>query len=61
MLEQGIPSIVLGIACFFILPSRPESTSYLTDKERHLAIERMNRGTSGDIGAATVNKGTYWK
>ena len=53
--SQGIPTIVLGVISFFLLPDRPESTKYLTKEERHLAAERMSRGTSRDIGA-TLNK-----
>ena len=47
--------MLLGVLCLFLLPGRPESTSFLTHSERKLAVERMNRGTMGDIGA-TVNK-----
>lgn len=42
----------------FFLPGRPESTDFLTHAEQKLAIERMNRGTTGDIGAV-VNQSTY--
>jgi hypothetical protein len=45
----------MGIVCALFLPARPEATNYLTEEERALAIERMNRSTSGDVGA-TVNK-----
>lgn len=55
-LMQGIPPVFLGIATIFLLPDRPESTPFLTEKERKLAIERMNRSTSGDHGAV-VQKG----
>jgi hypothetical protein len=34
-----------------MLPDRPESTPFLTEAERKIAISRMNRGTRGDIGA----------
>lgn len=40
----------------FFLPNRPESTSFFNERERKLALERMNRNSSGDSGA-TVNKG----
>lgn len=53
---QGLPAICLGIITVFILPDRPESTPFLNERERELAMARMNRGTSGDVGA-TVNKG----
>ncbi|KAF8439044.1 major facilitator superfamily domain-containing protein [Boletus edulis BED1] len=48
---EGVPTVFLGVLCLFILPGRPESADFLTHAERKLAIERMNRGTSGDIGA----------
>jgi hypothetical protein len=41
----------------FLLPNRPESTTFLTERERAIAIDRMNRSTSGDTGA-TVQRGT---
>ena len=56
-MQQGVPTILLGVLCLFLLPGRPESTDFLTHAERKLAVERMNRGTSGDIGAI-VNKST---
>ncbi|KAF8137298.1 major facilitator superfamily domain-containing protein [Boletus edulis] len=54
---EGVPTVLLGMLCLFILPGRPESTNFLTNAERKLAMERMNRGTSGDIGAV-VNQST---
>lgn len=57
-MQQGVPTVLLGVLCLFFLPGRPESTDFLTHAERKLAIQRMNRGTSGDIGAI-VNKSTY--
>ncbi|KAG5652792.1 hypothetical protein H0H81_003622 [Sphagnurus paluster] len=55
---EGSPAVVLGILTIFLLPDRPESTSFLNDRERSIALERMNRDTSGDNGAV-VNRGTY--
>ncbi|EAU89471.2 hypothetical protein CC1G_07697 [Coprinopsis cinerea okayama7 len=52
---EGIPPILLGILTLFILPNRPESTSFFNDRERKIALARMNRATRGDVGA-TVNK-----
>ncbi|CAA7267224.1 unnamed protein product [Cyclocybe aegerita] len=52
---EGVPPILLGIATYFFLPNRPESTTYLNDRERQIAVERMNRDSSGDVGAV-VNK-----
>lgn len=56
---EGIPSVLLGIATLFILPDRPESTTFLTQRERNLAIERMNRSTSGDKGAMVQKAHVY--
>ena len=53
---QGIPPILLGILTIFLLPDRPESTSFFNERERAIAIDRMNRSTSGDTGAM-INKG----
>ena len=50
--------MLLGFLCLFILPGRPESTGFLTHAERKLAIERMNRGTKGDIGTV-VNQSIF--
>ncbi|EGO03746.1 hypothetical protein SERLA73DRAFT_175369 [Serpula lacrymans var. lacrymans S7.3] len=52
---EGAPTILLGILCLFILPDRPDSTSFLTESERKLALDRMSRGTSGDTGH-TINR-----
>ncbi|KAF8182081.1 major facilitator superfamily domain-containing protein [Pholiota molesta] len=52
---EGIPTVILGCATYFYLPNRPESTVYLTERERKIAVSRMNRDSSGDNGAV-VNK-----
>lgn len=56
IVNQGFPTIILGLSCLFLLPGRPESTHFLTPAERKLALDRINRGTSSDIGAV-VNYG----
>jgi len=53
---QGIPAILLGVITCFALPNRPESTKIFNAREREIALERMNRGTSSDIGAV-INRG----
>ncbi|KIK70277.1 hypothetical protein GYMLUDRAFT_213497 [Collybiopsis luxurians FD-317 M1] len=52
---EGLPAVCLGVITFFFLPDRPESTHFLNERERELALRRMNRGTSGDVGAV-LNK-----
>ncbi|KAJ7247876.1 MFS general substrate transporter [Mycena haematopus] len=50
-LIEGIPTLVMGIVTIFFLPNRPESTTFFNERERVIALDRMNRGTSGDTGA----------
>ncbi|KAH7925457.1 MFS general substrate transporter [Leucogyrophana mollusca] len=52
---EGVPVFFLGFITLFLLPNRPESTRFFTERERALALERMNRSTSGDVGAV-INK-----
>lgn len=40
----------MGILCFFVLPNRPEETSMFVERERKLALERINRGSKADVG-----------
>ncbi|KAF6764168.1 major facilitator superfamily domain-containing protein [Ephemerocybe angulata] len=54
-LVEGLPPIILGIATLFLLPDRPESTTFFNERERKIALNRMNRATRGDVGA-TVNR-----
>lgn len=49
---------MLAIFTAFLLPDRPESTSFLTEDERKIALRRMNRSSSGDTGAV-VNQGKH--
>ncbi|TFK82621.1 MFS general substrate transporter [Polyporus arcularius HHB13444] len=53
---EGIPSILLGVAAIFFLPDRPEETRFLTEEERKVALERMNRGTTADTGRVLQKK-----
>ncbi|KAG5644702.1 hypothetical protein DXG03_007925 [Asterophora parasitica] len=55
-LIEGSPAVLLGFLAMFLLPDRPESTTFLTERERDIALERMNRATSSDTGAV-VNPG----
>ncbi|KDQ58571.1 hypothetical protein JAAARDRAFT_128911 [Jaapia argillacea MUCL 33604] len=56
---EGIPSVLLGFGALFYLPNRPEMSDVFTEEERQLAIERMNRDQTGDVGL-TVNKKHIW-
>ncbi|KAH9975328.1 major facilitator superfamily domain-containing protein [Lactifluus volemus] len=47
---EGIPAVILGLIAIAFLPNRPETTTFLTEEERRLALARANCDTSGDIG-----------
>lgn len=46
---EGLPTIVLSVLIFFFLPSRPETSKYLTEKERTLAITRLTNDQPGGV------------
>ncbi|EKM58060.1 uncharacterized protein PHACADRAFT_252046 [Phanerochaete carnosa HHB-10118-sp] len=52
---EGVPTICLGLLTMWLLPDRPEETSFLTESERQIQLERMNRGLRADVGR-TINK-----
>lgn len=45
----------MGLVALLFLPDRPESTKLFNKEERRLALDRMNRDTSADVGRG-VNK-----
>lgn len=49
-LIEGIPAVLIGVVALKLLPGRPESTTFFNEEERKIALDRRNRGTSGDIG-----------
>ncbi|KAF7325662.1 MFS general substrate transporter [Mycena kentingensis (nom. inval.)] len=50
-LIEGLPAILMGLIAALFLPNRPESSTFFNEQERVIALDRMNRGTSGDVGA----------
>lgn len=56
---KGVPTVLLGLLTIIILPNRPEATKIFTDRERQIALVRMNRSTTGDVGH-TINKGDFF-
>lgn len=46
---------MMGVIALMFLPDRPEMTKFLNEDERKIAIARMNRAISGDVGLV-VNK-----
>ncbi|KAH7008825.1 major facilitator superfamily domain-containing protein [Ilyonectria destructans] len=43
MILEGLPSIVLGIATFFLLPNDPDSAYFLNENEKKLMVARFRR------------------
>ena len=44
---EGIPAIILGVVVFFLLPSTPQTASWLTDADRELLAEEVSRKSKG--------------
>ncbi|WFD01195.1 hypothetical protein MYAM1_003957 [Malassezia yamatoensis] len=43
----GVVTVAFGILCFFVMPSTPETTSYLNERERGIAVLRVASNKSG--------------
>lgn len=53
VLIEGAITIALGIAGFFLLPGPAEKTKFLNEREKMIAIERLN--SNEDDGSAAVS------
>ncbi|KAG8693711.1 hypothetical protein FRC09_010342 [Ceratobasidium sp. 395] len=47
-LIEGLPTILVGLLVLFFLPSRPETTKWLSEDERKLAQRRLNREVASE-------------
>ncbi|KAI0366855.1 MFS general substrate transporter [Pilatotrama ljubarskyi] len=56
---EGVPTVLIGLLSMVILPNRPEETSMLNEKERELALERVNRGIRADVGRTITTSHIY--
>ncbi|MEP6494425.1 MAG: MFS transporter [bacterium] len=66
-LVEGIPSILLGVAVFFLLPDRPAEAAWLTPAQRQwladrLEIERIGRAAVSEarVGKALLSGMVWW-
>lgn len=57
-LVEGVPTILMGFLCMWLLPDRPEETPFLSEGEREVQMERMNRGLRADRGRV-VNRSRF--
>lgn len=56
MIIEGLPTFVLGIACWFILADDPENAYYLTPAEKELMVIRRMR----QIGHTASGQEFHW-
>ncbi len=56
MLLEGMPSIVLGVAVFFVLPERPSEASWLTPAERDAVLRDLQRGAGPSVPMQSVGR-----
>ncbi|WVF70301.1 hypothetical protein IAT40_005090 [Kwoniella sp. CBS 6097] len=54
-LIEGCPSVLLAICVFLFMPSRPETSRYLTEEERTLCLTRLNAESNVE-----TNMGIEW-
>ncbi|RDX44403.1 MFS general substrate transporter [Lentinus brumalis] len=52
---EGLPTVLIGVLCLWVLPNRPEETTMFNEKEREIALDRANRGIKADTGRV-INK-----
>ncbi|KAG6297921.1 hypothetical protein E4U46_002240 [Claviceps purpurea] len=58
---EGIPSVVLGVVAYFMLPNDAASAGFLDDKERVLMEERRRRGYGCTEGGEEVRRRDVWR
>ncbi|KAL5508715.1 hypothetical protein ACEPAG_4800 [Sanghuangporus baumii] len=50
IIVEGVLSVLMGLIALTFLPDRPEMTRFFNEKERQIALERINRAISSDVG-----------
>ncbi|RYO85981.1 hypothetical protein DL766_007245 [Monosporascus sp. MC13-8B] len=56
MIIEGIPSVLLGIATFFLLPNNPEHAYFLNENEKKLMAARFRRNYGDTASAQEFSK-----
>jgi hypothetical protein len=57
---EGVATIAIAFAAFFILPNFPRTTSWLTDEERDLAVWRLEADIGEDDWIDSKHQ-TFWE
>ncbi|KAL8809621.1 MAG: hypothetical protein Q9200_003256 [Gallowayella weberi] len=56
---EGVITIVIAFAAYFVLPNFPRTTTWLTEEERQLAIWRLDEDIGEDDWTGAQNQ-TFW-
>jgi hypothetical protein len=57
VLIEGIITVALGLAGFFLLPGPAEKTRFLNEREKMIAVQRlMNDGDDGNTAVSPPSK-----
>ena len=56
MIIEGLPTIILGIAVFFLLPNEPETAYFLSSEEKDLMVARRARDQGQTKSAQMVHR-----
>jgi hypothetical protein len=56
---EGAITVVIAVACFFVLPNFPRTTTWLTEQERQLAIWRLQEDVGEDDWVSSSDQG-FW-
>jgi len=64
LLVEGLPAVLLGIACLFVLADRPEKAKWLTDDEKAVLARRLameQRAIASKHGTTLRDAMTNWR
>ncbi|MBR7559447.1 MFS transporter, partial [Mycobacterium tuberculosis] len=64
LLVEGLPAVLLGIACLFVLADWPEKAKWLTDDEKAVLARRLameQRAIASKHGTTLRDAMTNWR
>ncbi|KAJ4998117.1 putative transporter [Colletotrichum sp. SAR 10_66] len=61
MIIEGLPTVVLGVVTFFLLPNDAASASFLSEEEKRLMVERRGREYGNTSSAQEFSREDMWK
>lgn len=56
---EALPAVIMGIACYYVLPDRPESAKFLTEDEKQWLMEAMRQ--ESEMAIAETGHACGWK